>query len=43
MAEIIKELKIDFITTINSVPHCSIIDIEREEFVIKNKFGGLDV
>ncbi|MDP3742237.1 MAG: dihydroorotate oxidase [Candidatus Micrarchaeota archaeon] len=41
MAHIIRELKIDFVTVINSVPHCAFIDSEKEEFVIKNKFGGL--
>lgn len=41
MAHIVKELGIDFVTAINSVPHCAIIDAEKEEFVIKNKFGGL--
>jgi len=41
MAEIVKELNIDFLTCINSLPHCSFIDAKKEEFVIKNKFGGL--
>lgn len=41
MAEIIKDLNLDFITTINSVPHCAIIDADNEKFAIKNKFGGL--
>lgn len=41
MAEIVKELHIDFLTCINSLPHCSFVDAKKEEFVIKNKFGGL--
>ncbi len=41
MCHIIRELKVDFVTVINSVPHCAVIDAETEEFVIKNKFGGL--
>ncbi len=41
MANVIRETSVDFVTCINSVPHCSVIDAEKEEFVIKNKFGGL--
>ncbi len=41
MCHVVRELEIDFLTCINSVPHSVFIDADKEEFVIKNKFGGL--
>ena len=41
MTDVIVGTGVDYIVCINSVPHASIIDIETESFVIKNKFGGL--
>ena len=39
MATILRSVNIDFIVTINSVPHAAFIDVDSEEYVIKNRFG----
>eukprot|EP00741_Cyanophora_paradoxa_P006902 tig00001049_g6677.t1 len=41
MVDVLKEVGVDYVVMINSVPHACIIDPITEEFVIKNKFGGL--
>jgi dihydroorotate dehydrogenase (fumarate) len=41
MATILETFGIQFVVAINSVPHACIVDVDTEEFVIKNKYGGL--